>query len=124
MDLCSCRSASLLPLFTLFRRTDVGDCGFDVTDQVIRCDFELQPANSRTDVDERLFSRCLVDVGRETLFHADGRTSAPNVSCHGQQLFHWYQIRFFVTRDAGCSLEVDLVIARNDADEIACAIAF
>ena len=124
MDFCSCRSASLLPLFTLFRRTDVGDCGFDVTDQVIRCDFELQPANSRTDVDERLFSRCLVDVGRETLFHADGRTSAPNVSPSRAATLSLVSDPLFVTRDAGCSLEVDLVIARNDADEIARAIAF
>ena len=65
-----------------------------------------------------------MDVGRKGLFHADRRTAPADVARHGQQLLHRNQIDLLVARDLRRGFQIDLVVARHDADEITRAVAF
>ena len=47
--------------------------------QILRIEFELQPALSGTDVDIGELQAGFVNIGRERLFHADRRTTAADI---------------------------------------------
>lgn len=60
-----------------------------------------------------------MEKGRERFFHPDRGTAAPDVSGRRKQLPDGNQIGFLVTRNAGGSFQIDLVISRDDTDEMA-----
>ena len=47
--------------------------------QILRIEFELQPALSGTNVDIGELQAGFVNIGRERLFHADRRTTAADI---------------------------------------------
>lgn len=60
-----------------------------------------------------------MEKGRERFFHPDRGTAAPDVSGRRKQLPDGNQIGFLVARNAGGSFQIDLVISRDDTDEMA-----
>ncbi len=55
----------------------------------------------------------------ERFFIPIGRTAAPNITGRRKKLPDGNQIGFLVARNAGGSFQIDLVISRDDTDEMA-----
>ena len=65
----------------------------------------------------------VVDIGREMLFHADGRAAATDVAGEGEEFFDRDHFTTFVAGDFGGLFQIDLVGAGNDTDEVAAFVA-
>ena len=59
-----------------------------------------------------------MDVGGKMTFHADGRAAAADVARRREQLLQGEKLALLVARRAGGHLQVDLVLAGDDADEM------
>ena len=99
--------------------TDFGRFAPDEAKQILRSDPDLQSPNSRTDINDGVLQNGNMEKGRERFFHPDRGTAAPDVSGRRKQLPDGNQIGFLVTRNAGGSFQIDLVISRDDTDEMA-----
>ena len=58
-----------------------------------------------------------MDIGREGLFHPDRRAAAPDIAGRRQQLLHVQHLDALVARCAGRRFQIDLRVARHDADQ-------
>ena len=92
-------------------------------DEVGRCNLYLQATYSGTDVDERMVVARRMDIRREMLFHADGRTAAADVARQGQQLLHRDKVTLLVTGNLGCHFKVYLVLAGDDTHKVTRLVA-
>lgn len=93
-------------------------------DEILGIDFELEPADAGAHVDDVEQLAGLMDEGGEGLLHADGRASAADVACERQQFLHRDEVATLVARDFGRLLQIHFLVARNDADEVSCLVAF
>ena len=97
--------------------------GFGFAQQVGRSKAYLQSALSGTDINLfKIFGR-LVDIGREMLFRADGGAAATDVAGEGEEFFDRDHFTAFVAGDFGGLIQIDLVGAGNDTDEVAAFVA-
>ena len=58
-------------------------------------------------------------IGREMLFHANGGTSAPDVTGQWKEFLHGDEVAFLVAGDFGGHFEVYFMFTGNDADKVA-----
>ena len=93
-------------------------------DEILGIDFELEPADAGAHVDDVEQLAGLMDEGGEGLLHADGRASAADVACERQQFLHRDEVATLVARDFGGLFQVHFLVARDDADEMSCLVAF
>ena len=110
-------------LFTDLFVEKAANCRFGLIDKVLGGQFQLQSSHSGTDEDVREIHAGFVDVCREWLLHADGRTTSADVSRQWKELFHRNQIAFLVARNLGCQFQVHFMFSRDDANKIARFVA-
>ena len=76
---------------------DGSDRGADEADEVGRGDFDLEAADSGTDIDCVEVECGRMEVGREALLHSDRGAASADVSCHGEQVLHQDHLDLLVT---------------------------
>ena len=69
-----------MALFTDLFVEKAANCRFGLVDKVLGSQFQLQSSHSGTDEDVREIHAGFVDVCREWLLHADGRTPSAEVA--------------------------------------------
>ena len=79
--------------------------------QILRIEFELQPALSGTDVDIGELQAGFVNIGRERLFHADRRTTAADIPRQRKQFLHRDKVALLVSGHLGGAFISSFVLA-------------
>ena len=88
------------------------------TNQVLRSDFQLESTYSCAHIDVRKIQTGAMNISRKKFLHPDGRASATDIPCERKQFLDRYKVALLVAAHFGSQLEVHLVLAGNDADEM------
>ena len=88
------------------------------TNQVLRSDFQLESTYSCAHIDVRKIQTGAMNISRKKFLHPDGRASATDIPCERKQILDRYKVALLVAAHFGSQLEVHLVLAGNDADEM------
>ena len=59
-----------------------------------------------------------MDICREKLLHAYGRTAAAYIACDGDKILHRYHFGLFISGNSGSFFQIDFIINGNNTYKI------